>query len=102
MMQLVCRGNFSGLLTDFLLALLALSGVYKGMSRDAWIAWWNDNKKKFEVPKEMPVLPEKMQRRWDYYWGDPHGGVTLSVLWTVSAAPSSQGRRRSGRKLCST
>jgi hypothetical protein len=72
MMQLVGRGNISARMPDFRLALMALTGVDKGLSRDAWIAWWNDNKKKFEVPKEMPVLPEKMQRRWDYYWGDPH------------------------------
>ena len=72
MLQLVGKGKTVGRMQDFRLALMALTGVDKGTSRDAWIAWWNDNKKTLELPKEMPQLPEKLQRRWDYYWGEEH------------------------------
>jgi len=72
MMQLVGKGKTASRMDDFRLSLMMLTGVDRGTSRDAWIAWWNDNKKKLELPKTAPKLPEKLQRRWDYYWGDPH------------------------------
>jgi hypothetical protein len=71
-MRLVGKGQLAGRMGDFRMALMRLTGVDKGKSRDAWVAWWNDNKKKLELPKEAPRLPEAMQRRWDVYWGEPH------------------------------
>ncbi len=51
------------------LALMVVTGVDKGVSQDAWMAWWNDHKAKFEIPKDMPALPKDLLRRWNVFWG---------------------------------
>ena len=69
MMQAVGRAKSAPYMADFRLALGALTGVDRGKTVEAWIAWWNDHKKDYEVPEEMPPLPEASQRRWNRYWG---------------------------------
>jgi len=51
------------------MALMVLTGVDQGTSQDAWLHWWNKNKKTLEVSVEPPRLPRGIQRRWDEYWG---------------------------------
>ncbi len=50
-------------------AMMVLTGVDQGTSQDAWLAWWNDNKKTYEVSLEPPKLPRSIQTRWNEYWG---------------------------------
>ncbi|MCZ6599095.1 MAG: hypothetical protein O7B99_15765, partial [Planctomycetota bacterium] len=61
-----------GVMQEFRIALMVLTGEDQGESRQLWIRWWNENKKTFEVPEKAPRLPEKVQERWDYYWGIYH------------------------------
>lgn len=72
MMQKVGKGKAHAAMGDFRMSLMMLTGNDKGESRDAWIKWWNENKKTFEVAAKPPKLPEKWQRRWDRYWGLEH------------------------------
>jgi hypothetical protein len=72
LMQLGGRGPAVGHMQDFRLALMVLSGVDQGTAPAAWVAWWNDSKKTFEVKAEPPRLPEALQKRWDVYWGLAH------------------------------
>jgi hypothetical protein len=53
----------------FRLALIVITGVDQGLSQDAWMAWWNDNKQRISIPAQMPALPKEMLDRWNAYWG---------------------------------
>ena len=70
MLRAADRERVQGFMHSFQLALARLTGVDQGISQDAWMSWWNDNKKTIEVPKTPPKLPEEMQRRWDSFWGN--------------------------------
>lgn len=72
MLQKVGKAKTHGVMTEFRLALMVLTGVDQGENREAWLKWWNDNKKTYEVSARPPKLPEKWQRRWDRYWGLDH------------------------------
>ncbi len=72
LMQLVGRAKSFEYMDEFRLALMVLTGVDRGRSTDAWIAWWNDSKKSFEIPASAAPLPEKEQARWNAYWGLAH------------------------------
>ena len=54
---------------EFRLALMVLTGVDRGTDQDAWIAWWNDNKKSLRVPEAPPRLPAELQKAWNKHWG---------------------------------
>lgn len=72
MMQLVGPAKLAGRMDEFRMALMHLTGVDRGTSQEAWVAWWNENRKSLELPEGTPLLPEAMQRRWDSYWGEEH------------------------------
>jgi len=54
---------------SFRVSLMVLTGADHGLASSAWIAWWNDNKKKLEVSAVAPLLPKKEQASWNRYWG---------------------------------
>jgi hypothetical protein len=49
-------------------ALLRLTGTDRGPDASMWQTWWQDNKTKFEVRKEVPKLPELAEKLWNEYW----------------------------------
>lgn len=55
-------------LGEFRLALHVLTGLDEGNERSAWQAWWNDNKKTFEVAPEEPELERGLGNLWRAYW----------------------------------
>lgn len=69
LMRAAGRDKVQPYMGTFRLALVALTGVDKGLSQDEWMAWWNDNKSKLEVKSELPPLPKDLYQRWAYYWG---------------------------------
>ena len=71
LMKKAGRNRVQPYMEDFRLALVILTHVDKGTSQDAWLAWWNASKKGYELPEGTPKLPERMQTRWDRYWGEP-------------------------------
>lgn len=70
LMRKVDRRKVQNRMNDIRLALVVLTHVDQGTSQDRWIAWWNDNKKTFEVPKVVPKLPRELGNRWGNYWGE--------------------------------
>ena len=56
---------------DFRLALVVLTGEDLGRNHDSWHAWWNANRKTFEVDPRMPKLQGGDWTRWSDYWGLP-------------------------------
>jgi hypothetical protein len=69
LMQSVTYRQREPYMEDFRTSLYLLTGVDKGTNTQAWIKYWNDNKKTLEVPTEIPKLPELAQIRWNRYWG---------------------------------
>jgi hypothetical protein len=69
MMRTVGRDKLQPYMPNVRLALMVVTGVDKGVSQDAWMAWWNDNKSSFEIPEAMPALPKDLLTRWNYFWG---------------------------------
>lgn len=65
------RQRSAPFLDDYRLALLVLTGVDRGRSQDAWLEWWNENKKSLAVGPELPPLPRADRARWIAYWGLP-------------------------------
>ena len=61
--------RMDGLRNDTRLALAKLTGRDLGPNSTQWLAWWQDNKKGFEVAKEAPKLEAPMERQWARYWG---------------------------------
>jgi HEAT repeats len=49
-------------------SLLRLTGEDQGPDSAMWTKWWQDNKSKFEVPKEVPKVPEIAEKAWNEYW----------------------------------
>jgi len=60
---------------DFRLSLMVLTGTDQGPNSTAWIRWWNEHRKEFEVSAERPKLPRAETMRWTDYWGleEDHG-----------------------------
>ncbi|MFT5291190.1 MAG: HEAT repeat protein [Planctomycetota bacterium] len=54
---------------DFRLAFAVLTGIDRGKDATAWMRWWNDAKKTFEVSPEMGELPKALMQRWRSFWG---------------------------------
>jgi hypothetical protein len=50
-------------------SLVRLTGADQGPDSAMWTKWWQDNKAKFEVPKEVPQMPEIAEKAWNEYWG---------------------------------
>jgi hypothetical protein len=70
LMQKVGRQKVQPYMQHFSLALQVLTGADEGRSRDAWIAWWNDNKRTLEVSPELPDLPRRTLNTWQRYWDE--------------------------------
>ena len=68
LMKKAGRWKIQHVMEEFRLALCHLTGADRGESQEAWQAWWNDNKKTFEVAARPAVMPRQLQRRWDLYW----------------------------------
>jgi hypothetical protein len=60
-----------GQMEDARTALIQLTGVDMGMTPEAWEEWWRKNKKTFEVPDAVPVLPKELRVQWDAFFGQP-------------------------------
>lgn len=54
---------------DLRLALMKLTAVDLGLSREAWTAWWREHRRGFEPPAEEPRLPDRERARWRSFWG---------------------------------
>ena len=50
-------------------SLVRLTGADQGPDSALWTKWWQDNKSKFEVSKEVPKVPEIAEKAWNEYWG---------------------------------
>ena len=57
----------------FRLALAVLTGIDLGESRDAWMAWWRDNRRGFQMGQSWPNLAPDLRVRWEEYWGEAYG-----------------------------
>jgi hypothetical protein len=69
LMKKAGRNRTQPYMDDFRMSLMVLTGTDNGKSQEAWIAWWNDNKKGLVVTPVAPELPKKMQYKWNRYWG---------------------------------
>jgi hypothetical protein len=49
-------------------SLVRLTGADQGPDSTMWAKWWQDNKAKFEVPKDVPKMPEIAEKAWNEYW----------------------------------
>lgn len=70
LMKKAGRNKIQPYMNDFQLALAVLTHTDQGTSQDLWLKWWNDNRKKYELPDGVPKLPAEMQNRWNRYWGE--------------------------------
>ncbi len=66
--------RMDGLRQDMRLALARLTGRDLGAVSTQWVAWWQDNKKGFEMTKTPPKLEPAMERQWARYWGGEAAG----------------------------
>lgn len=51
-------------------ALAWLTGTDQGESPQAWVRWWRENKKGFEVPEKEPKLKGTMLQSWGSFWDE--------------------------------
>jgi len=56
-------------MTDIRLALVQLTGEDRGSDPRQWQAWWQENKKGYQIPAEAKELPIEMRLRWNAFWG---------------------------------
>jgi hypothetical protein len=54
---------------DVRTALILLTGVDQGLAPESWEHWWRDNKRSFQLPAELPLLPKELRQEWDGFWG---------------------------------
>ncbi len=57
---------------EFRLALAVLTGQDLGTAKLAWIDWWRDAKKTFQVSAQPPVLARPLWTAWEEYWGETY------------------------------
>jgi hypothetical protein len=53
-------------------AMTALTGATPGTSKEDWLKWWRENKRKFRMSKEFPKIPKSYEVRWEEYWNEPY------------------------------
>lgn len=59
-------------LTEIHTALTVLTGAEVRPNQDAWIAWWNDNKRGLELTKsEQELTTKKARAAWMTLWATP-------------------------------
>ena len=51
-------------------SLVRLTGADQGPDSAMWTQWWQANKSKFEVSKDVPKLPDIAEKAWSEYWGE--------------------------------
>jgi hypothetical protein len=71
------RGNRGGggserFMVDMRVALFVLTGEDHGTDKDAWFAWWRENKKKWRISPDRPKLPKADQATWELYWNEAY------------------------------
>jgi HEAT repeat protein len=49
-------------------SLWRLTGADQGPDSAMWAKWWQDNKGKFEMPKEVPKMPQIAEDAWNTFW----------------------------------
>jgi hypothetical protein len=69
MMQKAGPNKVNDYMMLFRQALVRLTGTDQGPDSVAWTKWWQDNKTKFEVSKDVPKVPEIAEKAWNEYWG---------------------------------
>lgn len=52
------------------IALVWLTGKDLGANPSAWLKWWTENARSFEVPAEEPRLSAEMENAWRRFWGE--------------------------------
>jgi len=79
-------------ISDFRTALNVLTGTDQGEDKALWQNWWRSNAKTFAVDAELPVIPRKLEARWEAFWGVPypveqpaHGFTTFE--WVLDPSP---------------
>jgi len=70
LMHAAGRERVQNHMPTFRLALMVLTGADEGENQDAWTSWWNEHKQGLVVTPEPHKLPQRMQRQWDYHWGN--------------------------------
>lgn len=55
-------------MAHFRIALMQLGGVDRGNNQEAWVEWWGDTKREFEMAEQAPLMPKALQAKWDRYW----------------------------------
>ena len=85
----------SPLLPDFRAAMTILTGTDQGSDRQLWTKWWRTNKKTFEIDSEMPAVPQKIEERWEAFWGVPYPSKRLRTGSPSSPGSWSRPRSRS-------
>jgi len=71
------RGNRRGVGTprfmeDVRISVLILTGEDNGTDKDAWFAWWRENKKKFKISPDRPPIPATAQVVWEDFWSEAY------------------------------
>jgi hypothetical protein len=59
-------------LEDGRLAVAVLTGVDLGADKDAWLAWWRDNKRTFKISPQRPKIAPELVARWEAYWDEAY------------------------------
>jgi hypothetical protein len=49
-------------------SLWRLTGADQGPDSTMWTKWWQDNKGKFEMPKDPPKMPQVAEDAWNTFW----------------------------------
>jgi hypothetical protein len=57
---------------EFRVALAILTGEDHGASKEAWQAWWRENRKSFSVPPAPPRIHDDLRSMWESYWGEAY------------------------------
>ncbi len=57
---------------EFRLALAILTGQDLGTSKQAWLDWWRDAKKTFQVAATPPRIAPELWAAWEEYWGETY------------------------------
>jgi hypothetical protein len=70
LMKVAGTRKIDGVMPDFRLALVAITGADMGVSQIAWQQWWSDNKSKLKIAPAMGELPKELSFKWKVYWGE--------------------------------
>jgi hypothetical protein len=57
---------------DMRLALTVATGEDLGTDKEAWLSWWQKNKKTFKISPKRPSIAPELRARWESYWGESY------------------------------